>query len=95
MSGEKMSAAEQASQLRARLEHEKWPQKYMFKFVLPNDRAKIDAALELLPTTSRTTFTNSRTGKYVSISCVANMASADAVMEVTSRVCQIEGVISL
>ena len=87
-----MSAAEQASQLRARLEHEKWPQKYMFKFVLPNDRAKIDAALELLPTT---TFTNSRTGKYVSISCVANMASADAVMEVTSRVCQIEGVISL
>lgn len=81
--------------LREKLKAEKWPQKYMFKFVLPNDRTKLDNIMELLPTNGKVTFRDSKGGKYVGVTCVAEMSSADAVMSVTSAVCAIEGVISL
>lgn len=81
--------------LRAKLAAEKWPQKYMFKFVMPNDKAKIDQVLEALPQSGTTTFKDSSAGKYVGVTCVAFMPSADAVIDVTSRACSVEGVISL
>lgn len=81
--------------LRAKLAAEKWPQKYMFKFVMPNDKAKIDQVLEALPQSGTTTFRNSNGDKYVGVTCVAVMTSADAVIDVTSKACSVQGVISL
>lgn len=81
--------------LREKLLAERWPQKYMFKFVMPNDKAKMDAVLEALPTNGETRFRNSSGDKYVAVTCVAVMPSADAVMDVTTRACAIPGVISL
>ncbi len=81
--------------LRAKLAAERWPQKYMFKFVLPNDKAKLDQVLEALPQNGETRFRDSAGGKYVGVTCVATMTSADAVMDVTVRACSVEGVISL
>ncbi len=81
--------------LRAKLAAERWPQKYMFKFVLPNDKARLDQVLEALPQTGETRFRNSAGDKYVGVTCVAVMTSADAVMDVTTKACSIEGVISL
>lgn len=81
--------------LREKLAAERWPQKYMFKFVMPNDRAKIDRVLEALPQTGTTSFRNSNGDKYVGVTCVAMMTSADAVIDVTTKACAVEGVISL
>lgn len=81
--------------LRAKLAAERWPQKYMFKFVLPNDKAKIDQVLEALPQSGTTSFRNSNGDKYVGVTCVAVMPSADAVIDVTSKACAVEGVVSL
>ncbi len=81
--------------LRQKLMAERWPQKYMFKFVMPNDRAKLDKVLEALPQDGETRFRNSNGDKYVGVTCVATMTSADAVIDVTSKACAIDGVISL
>lgn len=81
--------------LREKLAAERWPQKYMFKFVLPNDKAKLDQVLEALPQSGTTSFRNSNGDKYVGVTCVATMPSADAVIDVTSKACAVEGVVSL
>lgn len=81
--------------LRGKLAAERWPQKYMFKFVLPNDKAKLDQVLEALPQSGTTSFRNSNGDKYVGVTCVAIMPSADAVIDVTSKACAVEGVVSL
>lgn len=86
---------EQVRRLHERLQNERWPQPYMFKFIMPNDRATIDKVLETLPRSGEPRFSNSRNGKYTCITCVAPMPSAEAVMEVTTRACGIDGVISL
>ena len=90
-----VSSKEQVARLREQLMKLSWPQKYMFKFVLPNDSSKVDAVVEVLPKDGLTTFKNSSGGKYVSVSCVATMASADDVLDVTERAAAIDGVISL
>lgn len=87
--------AEQARRLHERLRNERWPQPYMFKFIMPNDRATIDKVLETLPREGEPRFSNSRNGKYTCVTCVTPMPSAEAVMEVTTRACGIDGVISL
>lgn len=86
---------EQARRLHERLQRERWPQPYMFKFIMPNDRATIDKVLETLPRDGEPRFSNSRNGKYTCITCVVPMPSAEAVMEVTTKACGIDGVISL
>lgn len=95
MEQKQVNVKESAARLREQLDKMPWPQNYMFKFVLPNDRVRLDKLLELLPSHGKTTFGNSKTGKYVSVTCVASMASAEAVMEVTTAAVGIEGVISL
>ena len=87
--------AEQAERLRAKLAKEKWPQKYMFKFIMPNSQETIDKVLEILPTNGKTTFNNSKNGKYVAITCVTTMMSAEAVMDITTKACEIPNVMSL
>lgn len=81
--------------LRQKLMAEKWPQKYMFKFVMPNEKAKLDSVLEALPQNGDIRFRNSSGDKFVCVTCVATMKSADAVIDVTSKACAVEGVISL
>ena len=90
-----ISNKEQVARLREQLMKLSWPQKYMFKFVMPNDSSKVDAVVEMLPKSGLTTFKNSSNGKYVSVSCVATMASADDVLDITERAASVEGVISL
>lgn len=90
-----INAAEQAARLREQLDKLQWPQAYMFKFVMPNDPLRVERVRQMLPQDGRMRADSSRTGKYVSLTCVATMPSADAVMEVTTKICQVEGVISL
>lgn len=86
---------EQAHRLHEQLAKQTWPQKYMFKFIMPNDKPTIDQVLEVLPSEGEPRFSSSKNGKYTCITCVISMPSAEAVMDVTTKACAIKGVISL
>ncbi|WP_246241693.1 MULTISPECIES: DUF493 family protein [Draconibacterium] len=82
--------------LRYRLmESEKWPLKYMFKFIIPNEEGKVDQVKALLPTEGEVTFKHTDNLKHVSVTCVALMESADQIIVITEKVDKIEGVIVL
>ena len=75
--------------LKAKLEtFETWPHRYTFKFIVPGEkRAELEALFEGCEYSVRP----SRTGKYVSLTCVQEVQTADGVIEVYQRVEQIEG----
>ena len=82
--------------LRYRLmESEKWPLKYMFKFIIPNEEGKVDQVKALLPTEGEVSFKHTENLKHVSVTCVALMESADQIIVITEKVDKIEGVIVL
>ncbi|WP_163713922.1 DUF493 family protein [Mangrovibacterium lignilyticum] len=82
--------------LRYRLmETETWPLEYMFKFITPNNEGKVDEIKSLLPANGRFSFKHTANLKHVSITCVAEMESADQIIEITEKVDQIDGVLIL
>ena len=82
--------------LRYRLmETENWPLKYMFKFIIPNEKGKVDQVKALLPKEGKVTFKHTANLKHVSVTSVALMESADQIIEITEKVDKIEGVIVL
>ena len=81
--------AEKYRTLKAKLEtFEVWPHRYLFKFIVPAEKR---AELEGLFEGHEYTLRPSRTGKYLSLTCVREMPDATAVIEVYERVEQIEG----
>ena len=82
--------------LRYRLmEIETWPLKYMFKFITPNNEGKVEQIKALLPQHGKFSFKHTSNLKHVSITCVANMESADQIIDITEQVGRIEGVLIL
>lgn len=77
------------------LENTTWPLKYMFKFIVPNQDQKIETIKALLPTPSKISYKHTKNLRFVSITCVANMASANDIIDVMRNVSQVEGVIAL
>lgn len=75
--------------LKAKLEtFETWPHRYTFKFIVPAEkRPELEAIFEGLEYSIRP----SRTGKYMSLTCVQELPTASAVIEVYQRVEGIEG----
>jgi putative lipoic acid-binding regulatory protein len=67
----------------------------MFKFISPNQGGKVDKIKALLPETEIMTFKHTSNLKYVSVTCIALMDSADQIIEITEKVDKIEGVIVL
>lgn len=76
-------------------EGQQWPQQYMFKFIVPNSENRVDRVVELLPRNGRTTFNHTKNLKHVSVTCVAMMESADLIVEITQKVMEVPGVITL
>ena len=76
-------------------ENKKWPMPYMFKFIVPNIEGKVQQVVDLLPKHGTVTYNHTKNLKYVSVTCKVSMKSADAIIEVTSKIAQIEGVMSL
>lgn len=77
------------------LKTEKWPLKYMFKFIVPNSNGRVNAVVAGLPSGGQTSFKPSKDLHYVSVTHVNYMPSADSIVEATRRATSIEGVISL
>lgn len=73
-----------------------FPTKYMFKFIIPMSTDGIRQIEELFDHTGAViNKTASKTGKYVSISIVVVMKSADAIINKYKAAEKVEGIISL
>jgi nitrate reductase NapAB chaperone NapD len=83
--------------LKAELEKSNtWPAIYLFKFIVPTDDEKIkevEQAFNCLGAVIKTT--QSKTGKFTSVSVDVQMASPQAVIDKYIEVSTIEGIISL
>ena len=79
------------------LETSKWPSAYLYKFIVPTDSAKlktIETIFDNMGAVIRTT--QSKKGKYTSVSINVRVASPDAVIaKYKERAQNVEGVISL
>lgn len=82
--------------LRKALEKEKkWPLKYMFKFIVPNDMVKLESVKMLLPDPSKVVVKSSKTMKYLSISGVYFMKSPESIISIYEEAGKLEGVMAL
>lgn len=73
-----------------------WPAIYLFKFIVPTDEEKIkqiEQAFNCLGAVIKTT--ESKTGKFTSVSVDVQMASAQEIVDKYLEVSTIEGIISL
>ena len=76
-------------------ENKKWPLRYMFKFIIPNKDGKVEIAKALMPKGSQVKFKHTASLKFVSMTCITQMKSSDAIIALTQKLDGIEGVISL
>lgn len=91
-----MQQDKQLEGLRAQLlKTKRWPLKYMFKFVMPNDVHVIAEVRAMMPADGVISYKDSANGKYVAMTCVAMMPSADSIVEVTCKAASLPGVMSL
>ena len=90
-----MSATSIETTFKTLLENEKWPLRYMFKFIVPNQDGKVEMVKQLLPPNGVMSYKNTPNLKYVSITCVTNMQSANDIIAVTTQAVSIEGVMAL
>lgn len=74
---------------------QKWPGPYLFKFIVPNDKEKLDQVRKLFQSEEQITYRTSRDIKYISLSCQQQMLNPDEVLAVYKKAGEIERVISL
>ncbi|CAM3419557.1 DUF493 domain-containing protein [Flavobacterium longum] len=73
-----------------------WPALYLYKFIVPTDRDKIEAVENAFDGLGAVITTNqSKNGKYTSVSVNVEMRDPDHVIEKYLAVYEIEGIISL
>lgn len=73
-----------------------WPAEYLFKFIVPTDKEKVDTvenAFNAMGAVINTT--QSKTGKFTSISVNVRMKSSQSIIDKYLEVSTIEGIISL
>ncbi|TMU56249.1 DUF493 family protein [Flagellimonas algicola] len=78
------------------LENSSWPSKYLYKFIVPTDKEKIEQINTIFDNTGAVIESKkSKKGTYTSISITVQLESPDAVIAKYKEVSQVEGVISL
>lgn len=83
-------------QLKSKLNENKvWPLRYMFKFIVPNKDGNVDKVKSLMPLGGKISYKHTESLKFVSVTCVAEMESADAIIFITQKVLEIEGAMAL
>lgn len=87
---------EQEIKLRAQLaELHKFPDVYLFKFIVPNEPGKKEEVLEFFSEKADVSTKKSRNGKYMAISIKEVMISVDAVMQRYHDLKSVKGLMSL
>ena len=91
-----MKTKEKYAKLKELLDNnKKWPMRYMFKVIIPNNDDKVDLAKALMPKGSPLKFKHTPNLKHVSMTCVTTMKSSNAIIALTQKLDDIEGVITL
>lgn len=73
-----------------------WPADYLYKFIVPTDKAKIAQIQQIFDNTGAVIESKkSRKGKYTSLSITVNLKNPDEVIQKYKEVGEVEGVISL
>ncbi|MCK0131731.1 DUF493 domain-containing protein [Flavobacteriaceae bacterium F08102] len=73
-----------------------FPTKYMYKFIIPKDEEKENAIKDVFDHLGAVIESKpSKTGKYISLTVLVHLASADEVIVKYKEVGKVEGVISL
>ena len=73
-----------------------WPADYLYKFIVPTDKAKIAQIEQIFDNTGAVIESKqSSKGQYTSLSITENLVNPDAVIEKYKEVGLVEGVISL
>lgn len=83
--------------LKTRLEatHD-FPEKYLFKFIIPNDHSKLTDIFKSFDGTEySTTNKESKNGKYISVNINAFVLDANQVVKIYKEIGKIEGVLML
>ncbi len=73
-----------------------FPADYMYKFIVPSSGNQVNEVENIFDNTGAVINTKkSKTGKYVSVSIVVNLDSANSVINYYKKAEKIEGIISL
>ncbi|HPW98522.1 MAG TPA: DUF493 family protein [Flavobacterium sp.] len=73
-----------------------WPSEYLYKFIVPTDPKKVEEVENAFDNMGAVIKTSqSKTGKYTSLSVNVTMNNPDAVVEKYIEVSNIDGIISL
>jgi uncharacterized protein len=73
-----------------------WPAKYLYKFIVPTEKHKIDTVEKAFDSMGAVIDTRkSKTGKFTSISIDVQMPSAESIIKKYQEVASVEGIISL
>jgi putative lipoic acid-binding regulatory protein len=85
------------SKLKAQLEDTtEFPADYMYKFIVPTDNNQVNEVEDLFDNKGAVIKTKkSKTGKYISLSIVLKLQSAEKVIEYYRKAEKIKGIISL
>lgn len=74
---------------------QKWPGIYFFKFIVPNDKVKLEQVKKLFKFEGDITYRTSRDIRFIALSCKQEMINPDEVLALYRKASEIEGVISL
>ncbi len=74
---------------------QKWPGIYFFKFIVPNDKVKLEQVKKLFQSEDQITYRTSKDIRFISLSCKQEMKNPDEVLAIYQKAGEIEGVISL
>jgi uncharacterized protein len=74
---------------------QQWPGIYFFKFIVPNDKIKLDQVRNLFASADQITYRTSKDIRFIALSCKQEMKNPDEVLEIYRKAGEIEGVISL
>lgn len=72
-----------------------WPQLYFFKFIVPNDKEKLETVRGFFSSPSNITYRTSKDIKYIGVSCKQWMPDPDSVVAIYDKAYKVEGVIAL
>lgn len=78
------------------LQNTTWPSDYLYKFIVPTDKDRIDQINNVFDNTGAVIKSKkSKKGTYTSVSIIVNLKNPDEVIAKYKEVSLIEGVISL
>jgi len=87
---------DQLSQLKLKLDElHKWPDVYMFKFIIPIDEEKKAKVVKTFSDTAKITFRESSKGTFLSITVLERCLDGDYVINKYRNLQGVEGLISL